>query len=210
VAQTGDAVIMAAGLLVRALITAAVGASFLVSPAVGQWMVGLDVGADRFWGGSEEIAPEHRSFRPYRPTTFGATLERSFGSGGVGLRLLYAGASLALEGSDAVVAAKGVFKVYSASPEVSYRIASVGSSSQVLLRVGPLFEVWSIVDEKSRTRIGIQGAASLGIPLGGRFAGTLSAGAALIPSPFEDGELQGFDLRALWRRRFAAGLQYRL
>jgi hypothetical protein len=201
---------MAAGLLVRASIAAAVGVCFLVSPAVGQWMVGIEVGADRFWGGSEELAPEHRSFRPYRPTTFGAAVERSFGSGGVGLRLLYSEASLALEGSDAVVAAKGVFKVYSASPEASYRIASVGSSTQVLLRVGPLFEIWTVVDEKSRTRIGVQGAASLGIPLGARFAGTLSAGAALIPSPFDAGELPGYELRTLWRRRFAAGLQYRL
>jgi hypothetical protein len=178
--------------------------------ALGQWTLGVELGAERFWGGSLEDAPEQRSFRPYRPTTFGGSLERRSGRGGVGLRLLYTEASLALEGSDAVVAAKGVFKVYSASPELSYRIASVASSNQILLRVGPLFEVWSVVDETSRTRIGIQGAASLGIPLGGRFAGTISAGAALIPSPFEDGELPGYQLRALWRRRFAAGLHYRL
>ena len=178
--------------------------------AFGQWTVGVELGADRFWGGSLEDAPERRSFRPYRPTAFIGALERRSGSGGLGLRLVYTEASLALEGSDAVVAAKGVFKVYSASPEVSYRIASVGSSNQVLLRVGPLFEVWSTIDERSRTRVGVQGAASLGIPLGGRFAGTISAGAALIPSPFEDGELPGYKLRGLWRRRFAAGLQYRL
>ncbi len=179
--------------------------------ALGQWTVGVELGAARFWGGSVENAPEHRSFRPYRPTTFGGALERRSGRGGVGIRLLYTQASLGLEGSDAVVAVKRVFKVYSASPEVSYRIASVGRSNQVLLRVGPLFEVWSIIDEKSRTRVGVQGAASLGIPLGGRFAGVFSAGAALIPSPFEDGELlPGYDLRALWRRRFAAGLHYRL
>jgi hypothetical protein len=201
---------MGAGLILRASTAAFLAMIFLVPAAFGQWMLGVELGAERFWGGSAEVAPEHRSFRPYRPTTFGAGLERSSGNGGVGLRLLYTEASLALEGSDAVVAAKGVFKVYSASPEVSYRMASVGSSSHVLLRVGPLFEVWSIVDEKSRTRVGLQAAASLGIPLGGRFAGTLSAGAALIPSPFEDGELPGYDLRALWRRRFAVGLQYRL
>jgi hypothetical protein len=201
---------MVAGLILRASTAVFLAMAFLVSAAFGQWTVGVELGADRFWGGSVEVAPEHRSFRPYRPTTFGAGLERSSGRGGVGLRLLYTEASLALEGSDAVVAAKGVFKVYSASPEVSYRIAAVGSSNQVLLRVGPLFEVWSIVDEKSRTRIGLQAAASLGIPLGGRFAGTLSAGAALIPSPFEDGELPGYDLHALWRRRFGVGLHYRL
>ena len=201
---------MRARLVLHTSTAVLVAISIWAPAAFGQWTVGVELGADRFWGGSLEDAPERRSFRPYRPTIFGGALERRSGTGGVGLRLLYTEASLALEGSDAVVAAKGVFKVYSASPEVSYRIASVGSSNQVLLRVGPLFEVWSIIDEKSRTRVGVQGAASLGIPLGGRFAGTISAGAALIPSPFEDGELPGYELRALWRRRFAAGLQYRL
>jgi hypothetical protein len=201
---------MGPGLVLRASTAVVLAISFWAPAALGQWTVGVEVGADRFWGGSEEAAPERRSFRPYRPTTFGAALERRSGRGGVGLRLLYTEASLALEGNDAVVAAKGVFKVYSASPEVSYRIASIGSANQALLRVGPLFEVWSVVDEKSRTRVGVQGAASLGVPLGARFAGVFSAGAALIPSPFEDGELPGYDLRALWRRRFAVGLQYRL
>jgi hypothetical protein len=202
---------MGAGLVLRAATAVFIAMSFRVPAAWGQWTVGVELGADRFWGGSVENGPERRSFHPYRPTTFGGSLERRSGRGGVAIRLLYTQASLALEGNDAVVAAKGVFKVYSASPEVSYRIASVGSSNQALLRVGPLFEVWSIIDQKSRTRVGVQGAASLGIPLGGSFAALLSAGAALIPSPFEDGELlPGYDLRALWRRRFAVGLQYGL
>jgi hypothetical protein len=202
---------MRAALILRSATAALMAMSFGVPAASGQWTVALELGADRFWGGSVEHGPERRSFRPYRPTTFGGALERRSGKGGVGIRLLHTRASLALEGNDAVVAAKGVFKVYGAAPEVSYRIASVGSGNQVLLRVGPLFEIWSIIDQKSRTRVGVQGAASLGIPLGGGFAGILSAGAALIPSPFEDGELlQGYDLRGLWRRRFAVGLQYRL
>ena len=179
-------------------------------PAHSQWLAEVEVGSDRFWGGSVETTPEHRSFRPYHPATFGTGLERRWGSLGIGLRLRYADASLALEGGNAVTAVKGVFTVYSASPDVSYRVASVGSENELRVRVGPLFEVWSIVDEKSRTRIGIQGAASLGMPLGSRFAGVFSAGAAIIPSPFEDGELIAYDLRALWRRRFAVGLQYRL
>lgn len=181
------------------------------TPAHSQWLVEVEVGSDRFWGGSVETTPGRRSFRPYHPATFGAALERRWSSLGIGLRLRYADASLALEGGDAVTAVKGVFTVYSASPDVSYRVASVGSENELRVHVGPLFELWRIVDEKSRTRIGVQGAASLGIPLGGSFAGVFSAGAALIPSPFEDGELlQGYDLRALWRRRFAVGLQYRL
>jgi hypothetical protein len=196
--------------LLGTLLALHVTSSAWARPAHSQWLVEVEASSDRFWGGSVEITPEHRSFRPYHPATFGTGLERRWSGLGIGLRLRYADASLALEGGDAVTAVKGVFTVYSASPDVSYRVASVGSQNELRVHVGPLFEVWSIVDEKSRTRIGIQGAASLGMPLGSRFAGVLSAGAAIIPSPFEEGELTGYDLRALWRRRFAVGLQYRL
>jgi hypothetical protein len=181
------------------------------SEALGQWALGVELGADRCWGASVESAPERRSFRPYRPTTFGVGIERRHGKLGIAIRLRYSEASLALEGSDALVAVKGVFKVFSATPEISYRIASVGPGNELLLHAGPLFEVWNLVDEESRARIGGQGSVSLNIPLGGRFGGSLSAGAAVMASPFTTDELApGYDLRALWRRRFAVGLQYRL
>lgn len=179
--------------------------------ALGQWIVTTEVGADRFWGGSVETTADRRSFRPYRPTTFGVGLERRAGRLGAGLRLRYASAGLALEGEDAAVVAKGIFTVYSAAPEIVYRIVSVGAVNQLRLHVGPLFEVWSLIDEDSQTRVGVQGAVSLYLPLGGRFAGSLMAGAALIPSPFAEGQLDlGFERRALWRRRVAVGLDYRL
>jgi hypothetical protein len=180
-------------------------------PALGQWAVTTEVGADRFWGGSVENGAEHRSFRPYRPTTFGVGLERRAGRLGAGLRLRYASAGLALEGRDGVVAAKGIFTVYSAAAEVAYRIISVGSVNQLVLHGGPLFEVWKVVDEGSEIRAGVQGALSLTVPLGGRFAGAVTAGAAVIPSPFGKAQLDpSFERRALWRRRFAVGLDYRL
>jgi len=180
-------------------------------PALGQWAVTTEVGADRFWGGSIETTNDRRSFRPYRPTTFGMGLERTAGRLGAGLRLRYASASLALEGSDAVAAAKGVFTVYSAAPEVMYRIATVGAVNQLVLHGGPLLEIWSVLDADTQTRLGVQGAVSLNLPLGGRFAGALTAGAAVMPSPFEEGQLDPpFERRALWRRRFAVGLDYRL
>jgi hypothetical protein len=195
----------------RAWAALIVATSFSTPAAWGQWIAGVEVGADRFWGGSVQRAPERRSFRPYRPTTFGASLERRAGKVGVALQLHYARASLALEGGDAVVAVKGVFKLFSASPAVTYRIASLGPGNELLVRVGPMFELWNIIDEDSRVRIGGQGSLSLAIPLGGRFGGALSAGAALIRSPFNREDLDvNFDLRALWRRRVAAGLQYRL
>jgi hypothetical protein len=179
-------------------------------PAVAQWTVGLEIGAERFWGGSAERVPPHRSFRPYRPTTLGVGLERRWGRVGFGFRVNYTEAGLGLEGEGAAATVDGVFTVYSAAPEASYRIASMGPSNELVLHVGPLIELWQLLDEESRARIGAQGAISLGIPLGGRFAGAAVAGTALISSPFKEDELPGYDLRALWRRRFAVGLQYRL
>lgn len=191
--------------------TLVVAFSLWCSPLLGQWAVATEVGADRFWGGSVEKTAGRRSFLPYRPTTFGVGLERQAGRFAFGIRLRYASASLALEGADGVVAAKGIFTMYSVSPELVYRIASVGSIHPLSLRAGPIFEVWDAIDEDSETRVGVQGALSLGVPLGGRFAGSVMVGAALIPSPFGAGQLnQDFDRRALWRRRFAAGLEYRL
>jgi hypothetical protein len=181
------------------------------SPLLGQWVVAAEVGSDRFWGGSVEKTTRARSFLPYRPTTFGVGLARQTGRFALGVRLRYASASLALEGAEGVVAAKGIFTMYSLSPELVYRLASPGTVHPLALHVGPLFELWGIVDEESEIRAGLQGALSLGVPLGGRLAGSILVGAALIPSPFGPGQLNpDFDRRPLWRRRVAAGLEYRL
>jgi hypothetical protein len=129
----------------------------------------------------------------------------------VALHLRYAGASLALEGEDAAVLAKGVFKHYQASPELVYRLANLGSTNQLRLHAGPVFELWSIEGEESQLRAGVQGAMSLRIPVGGRLAASLTAGAAVTPSPFSDTQLiDGYERRALWRRSVVAGLEYRL
>jgi hypothetical protein len=181
------------------------------APLVGQWLAAAEVGTERFWGGSSENAPEHRSFRPYRPTAFGLGLERRAGRLGIGLRLRYMAAGLGLEGSDAVVAVKGVFDVYSAAPEIVYRVAHVGTNNQLLVRGGPLFELWSFADEESRVRVGIQAGLSFSVPLGSRFAGTVTGGVGVSPSPFDRDQLiQDFVPRTLWRRGVAARLEYQL
>lgn len=183
----------------------------LSSKAQGQWSASIQIGSDRFWGGSIENTPEHRSFRPYRPTTFGAAIQRRGDQLGLGLRLGYTEAALALEGKDAVVAGDGVFTIVSLSPEISYRIATVGTGNELLLQAGPVIEIWDIVDEGTRTRAGAQGSIALAVPLGGRFKASVSGGLALISSPFAEGELlPEYELRALWRRRVAGGLEYRL
>ena len=133
----------------RLLCLALLFTSTLSRQAVAQWFIGLEIGSERFWGGSLETTPDQRSFRPYRPTTFSAAVERRSGSLGAALRLRYTDASMALEGSEAVVAVKGVFTIISVSAEISYGIITLGQN-QLLLHAGPVVEHWSLVDEDSR------------------------------------------------------------
>lgn len=197
---------------VLAACTAALLASLALGrPALAQVAIGVEIGADRFWGGSIEKSAQKRSFHPYRPTAFGLNLERWAERFGLGIRLRYSSAGLALEGPDGVSAANGVFSVYTVSPEVAYRIATLASVNRLELRAGPLFEVWKILDEGSEFRVGIQAALSLSVPLGGRLVGSLTGGGALSPSPFAPDQLEAsFERRALWRRRLAVGMEYRL
>jgi hypothetical protein len=193
------------------LITVLASSCLWSSQLAGQWLIGVEVGADRFWGGSVEKAEAKRSFRPYRPTTFGVGLERRTSAMGVGLRLHYTGAGMALEGSDALVAFKGVFDVFGFNPEIIYRIGSVGGGNSLLLRGGPLVEVWKIIDEPTKTRMGAQTAVSMTVPLGSGFAASVLAGVAVTSSPFTSSQIgPNFEPRALWRRGFVARMEYQL
>jgi hypothetical protein len=183
----------------------------LVSTALGQWTAGLEVGATRYWGGSAETGGDKRSFHPYRPTAFGVGVEHKIRQFAYGLQVRYAEAGLGLEGDGATGVIEGVFTVVSIAPEVSYRLATLGSVTELRLHAGPLLEIWGIIDERTRAHPGAQTAISLDLPLGGRFSGSFLGGMALTPSVFQDGLLgQGFEPRALWQRRFAVGLHYRL
>ncbi len=177
-----------------------------------QWAASAQVGAARFWGGSAERGSENRSFRPYRPTIFGVGVERADAKVGWGLRLYYAGSSLALEGPDALAVVKGALKVYGAAPEVSVRVAPIGNGGQLRAYAGPAAEIWSLGDGVSHLRLGAEAALGLMVPLGGRLSGAIRVGATVIPtSPFGREDLDpAFDPRALWRREVGASLQYRL
>jgi hypothetical protein len=176
------------------------------APANGQWAVGLEIGSDRYWGSSVELAEQHRSFRPYRPTSFGVGLEKRGHPLGAALHLRFAGVSLALEGSDAVVAIKGVFNLYHASPELVYRIATLGGTNELRVHAGPVFDLWTIEGEDAQVRM-----VSLRLPLGGRFSGVLLAHLALTSSPLSQEQIiDGYERRALWRRSVGAALQFRL
>jgi hypothetical protein len=143
-------------------------------------------------------------------------LERQTARYAAGVQLHYAEAGLALEGPDGLVAAEGAFTIVSISPELVVRIATLGLGNELRIHAGPLVEIWDVIDQDSRTRIGAQGSVSLDVPLGGRFGGAVRAGVAAIPPPYEEGELDlgagapTYDLRTLWRRSLALGLRYRL
>jgi hypothetical protein len=181
------------------------------SEAPAQWLLSAEVGAARFWGASAEVGGGGPSFRPYRPTVFGVGLEHQGSRLGLGVRLQYAGASLALEGKDAVAAVKGALDVYGIAPELTMLLKRLDSGPQLRLSGGPLLEFWDIVTEVSHARVGAQVGLGVLLPLTGRLVAGLRAGLAITPSPFDQEDLQaGYEPRALWRRGVSATLQYRL
>jgi hypothetical protein len=195
----------------RAVLSALFAVAGLPRPSVAQWAVAAEIGSARFWGASAEIGGRH-SFRPYRPTVVGVGLAYSRGGVGVGLRFQYAGSSLALEGDDAVVAAKGALDVYGISPEIALGVTRLGPASRVRLHAGPLLELWKLAGQTSHLRLGVSAALGLDVPLGNRLAGNMRAGMAVTPaSPFAREDLDpSFEPRALWRRTLSASLTYRL
>lgn len=179
--------------------------------APAQWVLSAEVGAARFWGASAEIGVSGPSFRPYRPTIFGVALERQGDRWGWGIRLQYAGASLALEGKDAVAAVKGALDIYGISPELTMLLKRLDSGIQLRLSGGPLLEFWDIAEDVSHARVGACVGLGVLLPLAGRIVGGLRASLAVSPSPFDQEDLQAaYEPRALWRRGVSASLQYRL
>jgi len=197
--------------LLRSLATLTFLAAWASTPAPAQWFVGLDLGADRFWGGSADTTGTETSFHPYRPTVLGLGVEHRSNKVGLGLRLHYTDAALALEGEDGAALGNGIFDVYAAALELGYRLATLGEDNELIMRGGPLVERWDISGVEDQTRLGFQGSISLRVPLGGRFAGSLLAGGAVISSPFQAEDLPlEFETRTLWRRGVSGRLECRL
>ena len=198
-------------LCARAALCTLFGLTGVARSSVAQWTLAAEIGSARFWGGSAEVGGD-RSFRPYRPTLVGLGLGYMQGNVGVGVRLHYAGSSLALEGKEAVVASKGVLDVYGISPEVSLPLTRLGPDVRMRLYGGPLIEVWKLASEISHVRVGAGAALAFEVPLGARLAGNLRAGLAVTPaSPFAREDLDpSYEPRALWRRTLSTSLAYRL
>ncbi|HEY7636635.1 MAG TPA: hypothetical protein VH763_13870 [Gemmatimonadales bacterium] len=181
------------------------------SRAPAQWVFTAEVGGARFWGASAPIGGDGPSFHPYRPTVFGVGVERQGTRLGWGVQLQYAGASLALEGKDAVAAVKGVVDIYGIAPELTVLVKRFETGLRLGVFGGPLLEFWDIGAELSHTRIGAQLGVGLQVPLGTRVLAGVSVSGAVSPSPFEERDLEGgYEPRTLWRRKMSATVRYRL
>jgi hypothetical protein len=181
------------------------------SQAAAQWALRAEIGTARFWGASAEISGSGPSFRPYRPTVLGIGLERQARRFGYGVRLQYAGASLALEGKDAIAAVKGALDIYGIAPELGVLLKTLGSGLRLRVSGGPLVEFWDIGTDQSHARVGAQLGVGVLLPLNGRLLAGVTAGGAVSPSPFDAGDLgTRYERRTLWRRGLSANLYYRL
>lgn len=178
--------------------------------AAAQWALTADLTAARFWGGSVETGGA-RAFHPYRPTLFGVGLERAGATVGLGLRGYYAGASLALEGAEAVIAVKDALEIYGAVAEVSVGLTRLDPRVRLVAYSGPFVEVYCIDGESSRTRAGWNASIGLELAMGGGWSGVLRAGGAVSASPFTPDDLDpGFEPRALWRREVSGRIRFAL
>jgi hypothetical protein len=179
--------------------------------APAQWAVTAEIGAARFWGASAETGGSGPSFRPYRPTVLGVGLEHQGVRLGWAVRLQYAGASLALEGKDAIAAVKGALDFYGVSPELTLRLTTLRGGLRLQLSGGPLLEFWELGVDVSHVLLGGQAGVALDLPLSARVTARLRASGAVTPSPFDREDLEpGYEPKVLWRRGLSVGVQYRL
>jgi hypothetical protein len=173
------------------------------------WGIGIEVGLTRFWGGSEPIPPNDTpGFRPYRPTSFGVRVDRRLGRARVGLGGLYAASGLANESDDLTLVAKGGLSWVQLTPEVAYRLATLGPVAELSVFAGPVFDIWLPVDDAGRVRLGGHGGLELLVPLGSGLAGTLRAHGGMGGSLFRDTDVPSdFRTKSMPRAGVALGLR---
>src|SRR5256885_3491973 len=89
-----------------------------------QWGLSAEVGVARFGGTSRDSSGA--TLGPYRPTTFGARLDRELGPVRVGIGLLYARTGLAGEQDQTAVVFYDRASLVEAAPEISLKVARFG------------------------------------------------------------------------------------
>ncbi len=178
-----------------------------------QWSIATEVGVARFAGASTHTSgsPDSFSLRPFRPTTFGIEVGREAGRVRIGVGLLYAKPGLAVEGGSLAAVDYDGMELLELAPDISLRIARVGSGGALRLAAGPAFDFWTLTGFANRTRVGGRATAAWEWPVTAHLSGSVRAGVTLTGSVFNDRELPGdVDRRSTWRRSVALGLRYGL
>jgi hypothetical protein len=170
-------------------------------PVAGQsrWRAAISLSDARFGGTSADTsAGGDGSFRPFRPTVLGLSIER--GNDGLrwGVALRYASAAAALDATQATVVARTEpLTLVELRPFASIAIASAGSA-RVRADAGPVLDHWRWSAGDPRTRLGAEFGASLEAPLGRRAYALIRA--ALT---FTDSVLNAVDLPEEFERRMS-------
>src|SRR5256885_15426238 len=173
-----------------------------------QWGLSAEVGVARFGGTSRDSSGA--TLGPYRPTTFGARLDRELGQVRVGIGLLYARTGLAGEQDQTAVVFYDRASLVEAAPEISLKVARFGGGVVTRVAGGPSLDIWD-VDGVSRTRVGARGAVAFDWPLSERCTGSLRATAVVSGSVVNRGETPpGGDRRPTRRWGVSVGPRYRL
>jgi hypothetical protein len=186
---------------------------FAAAPLAAQWSVGAEVGMLRYWGTSlDTVATSDAArARPSPSTSYAVRVQRQFGRIGLGIGVLYSRGGAGVEQGPVAIDEYGLLKLYEVAPHVSFLVAKPGPGGGLRLRVGPMYDRWSLKGGTNPRRVGAHAAVALDWSLGGRFAGTLQCGGAVSGSVFGTENLPvEFGPRATWRGAMSAGVQLRL
>jgi len=183
-----------------------------VEAAVGQWTVGLEVGAARFGGSAHDTSNGSGppQWRPGDVPTIGLRVERGVGRFRVALRGSYGKPGLSGVGPGITVTDKTSGQLIELATLVAVRVGGIGPSGAVRAEVGPALHLWNLGDD-IHSGVSALGALAYEWPVTGRLAGAIRLEGMLSKSWFEEGDLPPeYDLRLTWRYGVTLGLRYRL
>jgi len=187
-----------------------VGGLTLVPPAAAQFGVSAELGLGFMGGTSQDTTnADVGSLRPYRPTQYTLRPEWQFGRVRVGLGLLYARPTLAIEGTFTFVANdSGKSTLFEVAPELAYRLLQTHTGVSVRLHAGPVVDLWTVLGE-DRTVAGGQLALSVEMPLASRLYFLVRGSGVVTKSVFDKNDLPPeLEVQPMRRGTIALGVRY--
>lgn len=182
----------------------------LLSPAAAQFGVSVELGLGFMGGTSQDTSnADVGSLRPYRPTQYTVRPEWQFGRVRVGLGLLYARPTLAIEGTFTFVANdSGKSTLFEVAPEVAYRLLQTHTGVSLRLHAGPVVDLWTVLGE-DRAVAGGQLAVSVEMPLASRFQILIRGSGVMTKSIFDKNDLPPeLEVQPMRRGTIALGVRY--